>query len=98
MSKVWSKKKVGAFLKLSKQKVNYWASHEIKTSQNWKMKLKDIYIQRIIKWAKNKPTSAMTCRKISRMNNNVLQRKGETDSKDILMSITYKTVSNILKK
>ena len=60
--------------------------------------LKDIYIQRIIKWAKNKPTSAMSCRKIARMINNVLQRKGETDSKGKIVSITYKTVSNILKK
>ena len=52
LSKGWTQKKVAAFLKLSKQKVNYWAQHEIKTSQNRKMKLKDIYIQRIIKWAK----------------------------------------------
>ena len=58
------------------------------------MRLKDIYIQRIIKWTKNKPTSAMSCR---RMINNVLQRKGETDSKGKIMSITYKTVSDILK-
>ena len=98
LSKGWSQKKVAAFLKLSKQKVNYWASHEIKTSQNRKMKQKEIYIQRIIKLAKNKPTSAMSCRKISRMINNVLQRKGETDSKDKIISITYKTMSNILKK
>ena len=76
--------------------MNYWASHEIKTAQNRKMKLKDIYIQRIIKWAKNKPTSAMSCRKISRMINNVLQRKGETDGKGKIMSITYKTMNNIL--
>ena len=61
------------------------------------MKLKDIYIQRIIKWAKNKPTSAMGCRKISRMINNVLQRKGETDSKGKIMSIAYKSMSIILK-
>ena len=40
----------------------------------------------------------MSCRKIARMINNVLQRKGETDSKGKIMSITYKTVSNILKK
>ena len=32
------------------------------------------------------------------MINNVLQRKGETDSKGKIMSITYKTMSNILKK
>ena len=48
LSKGWSQKKVASFLKLSKQKVKYWASHEIKTSQNRKMKLKDIYIQRIM--------------------------------------------------
>ena len=48
LSKGWCQKKVTVFLKLSKQKVNYWALHEIKTSQNRKMKLKDIYIQRII--------------------------------------------------
>ena len=42
LQKGWSQKKVAAFLKLSKQRVNYWALHEIKNSQNWKMKLKDI--------------------------------------------------------
>ena len=40
----------------------------------------------------------MSCRKIARMINNVLQRKGETDSKAKIVSITYKTVRNILKK
>ena len=32
------------------------------------------------------------------MINNVLQRKSETDSSGKIMSITYKTVNNILKK
>ena len=40
----------------------------------------------------------MSCRKVSLMINNVLQKKGETDRKGKIMCITYKTMSNILKK
>ena len=45
--------------------------NKIKISQNWKKKLKDIYIQRIIKWAKNLPIIAMNCRKIAKKEHNL---------------------------
>ena len=47
--------------------------------------------------AKNKPTSSMSCRKIARMINNVLRLKNERDNKGNILSISYKTVNNILK-
>ena len=52
LKKGWSQKQTANFLRLSPQKVNYWALHEIKTFQSRKLKLKDIYVQRIIRWAK----------------------------------------------
>lgn len=57
----WSQKKIANFLRLSPKKVNHWPLNEIKTFQSRKSKLKDIYVQRIIRWAKNKPTSFMSC-------------------------------------
>ena len=98
LKKGWSQKKIANFLRLSPQKVNYWSLHEIKTFQSRKLKLKDIYVQRIIRWAKNKPTSLMSCRKISRMINSVLEKRNEIDGQGKQVTITYKTVNNILKK
>ena len=37
-----------------KVKVNYWAFHEIKEIQIRKGKLKEFYIERIIKWTKKR--------------------------------------------
>ena len=50
--KGWSQKKIAKLLNLSKQRVNYWAHHQIKTSQIRKKKLKDIYKDTIIRWQK----------------------------------------------
>ena len=75
LKKGWSQKKIATFLNISKQKVNYWVFHEIKETQIRSVKLKDIYIDRIIKWAKNKTTSIMSCRKLARMINSVLEKK-----------------------
>ena len=40
---------------------------------------------------KNKPTNLMSCRKLSRMINSVLEKMKQ-------VTITYKTVNNILEK
>ncbi len=52
LKKGWSQKKIANFLGLSHQRVNFWALHEIKNLLLCKLKLKDIYVQRIIRWAK----------------------------------------------
>ena len=98
LNKGWSQKKIAKLLKISKQKVNYWTKHEIKSVIIRKSKLNAIYKDRIIRWAKNKPTSSMSCRKIAQMINSVLEKKNERDAKGKIISITYKTVNNILKK
>ena len=96
--KGWSQKKIAKFLNLSKQRVNYWAHHQIKSSQRRKTKLRDIYKDTIIRWAKNKPTSSMSCRKIAAKINRVLKLKKEFDNKGKILSVSYKTVNNILKE
>ena len=96
--KGWSQKKIAKFLNLSKQRVNYWAHHQIKSSQRRKTKLRDIYKDAIIRWAKNKPTSSMSCRKIAAKINRVLKLKKEFDNKGKILSVSYKTVNNILKE
>ena len=68
------------------------ANHDISPSQKKKKKLNDVYISRIIKWAKNKPTSSMSCRKIAQMINSVLEKKNERDEKGKIISVTYKTL------
>ena len=40
-------------LKVKRQRVNYWASHPLKTQQ-FKKKLPEQYIKRIIEFARNK--------------------------------------------
>ena len=96
--KGWSQKKIAKFLNLSKQRVNYWAHHQIKSSQRRKTKLRDIYKDTIIRWAKNKPTSSMSCRKIAAKINRILKLKKEFDNKGKILSVSYKTVNNILKE
>ena len=97
LNKGWDSKKDSKCFK-SKQKVSYWSKHEIKTSIIRKRKLKDIYLDRIIRWAKNKPTSSMSCRTITKKINSVLEKRNEVDKKGNIISVTYKTVNNILKK
>ena len=93
MNKGWPQKKIANVLNLSKQKVNYWSKHQIKTSVVRKRKLKDIYLNRIISWAKNKPTSSMSCRTIAQKINSILEKRNELDKKGNIISITYKTVN-----
>ena len=98
LNKGWSHKKIANVLNLSKQKVSYWSKHQIKTSIIRKRKLKDIYLNRIIRWVKNKPTSSMCFRTIAQKINSVLEKRNEVDKKGNIISVTYKTVNNILKK
>ena len=60
-------------LKVKRQRVNYWASHPLKTQQ-FKKKLPEQYIKRIIEFARNKTTSIMSSSRIMRYINLVLKR------------------------
>ena len=48
--------------------------------------------------AKNKPTSSMSCRKIAAKINRLFEQKNELDKKGKILSVSYKTVNNILKE
>ena len=85
-------------LKIKKQKVSYWANKEIIQIQKRRKKLKNVYIERIIKWARNKTTSTMSSRKICTMINSVLNKRNEVDYKKRPISISYRTISNYLKE
>ena len=97
LSRGYKQKEIVKILNLKKQKVSYWATHDIQQSQNRRKKLKNIYISRIIKWARNKTTSSMSSRKISSMINSVLQKRNEVDYLNRPLSITYRTISNYLR-
>ena len=73
------------------------ALNKIKTSITKKRKLKDIYLYRIFRWAKNKPTSSMSCRTMAQKINSVLEKRNEVDKKGNIISVTYKIINNILK-
>ena len=48
LEKGWNQEKIANFLKLGKKQLHFWATHEIKIYHNKKIKLKDIYVGRII--------------------------------------------------
>ena len=86
---------ISRLLGLKKEKVYYWAKTEIKFSQR---KPKDSYIEKILKWAKNKVTSQRSSRKIANMINSVLNKLNEVDRKGRPVTAHYTTVNNYLKE
>ena len=98
LSMGYKQRDIAKILKLKRQIVSYWANREIQHHQIRRKKLKNIYVSRIINWAKNKTTSTMSCRKISTMINSVLQKRNEVDKKNRTISISYRTISNYLKE
>ena len=95
----YKQKQIVQILNLKKQKVSYWAiklrEKKLETKKRRK-KLKDIYLSRVIRWAKNKTTSAMSCRKISFMINSILSKRNEVDDGGKPITISYRTISNYL--
>ena len=89
---------IARLLDIKKEKVRYWARHEIKTSQRKSKKLNDIYIHTITRWANNKATSAMSSRKIANKINTLLIKKKELDKNAKQLTIHYTTVNNYLKE
>ena len=67
---------VSKILNLSRQKVFYWATHDIRTKSNQrKRKLPPEYLAKILDLARNKTTSSMGSRKISAIINAELEAK-----------------------
>ena len=72
LKKGFSQKKICQLLGLKKQKVSYWANHEIKTTQIRRKKLPKSYIAQICKMAQDKTTSDMGSKKIAYLINDRL--------------------------
>ena len=88
---------ISRLLKIKKEKVSYWARHELRTTQEKKKKLKDIYINVIKRWANNKTTSAMSSRKIASKINSVLKSRNELNKNGKPLSVHFTTVNNYLR-
>ena len=54
---------IARLLKISRQKVYYWARNDFKISQKVRKKFSKFYFDKIIKLARNKSTSSMSCSK-----------------------------------
>ena len=63
---------IANLLDIKKEKINYWARHEIKTSQRKSKMINDIYTNTITRWANNKVTSVISSRKIANKINSLL--------------------------
>ena len=84
-------------LGVTRQKVSYWVNKEVINSKKRKKKLSQFYVDKIIKLARNKTTSTMSCRKIARIiNTDFIKRNIKQNGKPL--NISFKTVSNYLKE
>ena len=83
---------ISRLLNINKEKVYYWARHDLRTSQNKSKKLKNIYIDRIKRLANNKVTSSMSSRKIANKINRLLIKRNELDKNGKQISVHYTTV------
>ena len=67
---------ISQILNVSRQKVFYWAKHDIKTSRiNRRKKLPEEYYQKIINLAKNAAANSLSSRKICAIINAELEQK-----------------------
>ena len=90
--KGYSQSWIARKLKVKRQRVNYWATHPLKTEQTKRRKLPDTYIQKIIELAKDKTTSSMSSYRIMKYINLKL-------AKDKMnMKISKATICRILNK
>ena len=89
---------ISRILGIKKEKVSYWARHDLKDSQKKCKKLKDIYIRAIQRWANNKVTSSMSSRKIASKINSILKKRKEVDRKGKPITVHFTTVNNYLKQ
>ena len=89
---------ISSILDIKKEKVSYWARHDLRTSQKKCKKLKDIYIQAIQRWANNKVTRSMSSRKIATKINSVLSKRNEVDKNGKPITVHFTTANNYLKQ
>ena len=93
-----SQKKISMLLGIKKQKVSYWANHEIETIQKRRKKLPQTYIKEICKMARDKTTSEMGSKKIANLINETLKKKRIMDSKGKIISVSFKTICRYLNE
>ena len=88
---------IARLLKISRQKFYYWTLNDFKDKQNRRKKLSKFYFDKIIKLARNKTTSNMSCRKTSRIIKSSLTKRNIKYSCKQL-KISLKTISNYLRE
>ena len=88
---------IARLLKISRQKVYYWTHNDLKIKQKRRKKFNKFYFDKIVKLARNKTTSSMISRKISRIINTALLKRN-IKYRGKQMKISFKTVSNYLKE
>ena len=93
-----SQKKISMLLGIKKQKVSYWANHEIKTTQIRRKKLPKSYIGQICKMGQDKRTSDMCSKKIAYIINDSLIKNNVLDSKGKNLSVSFKTICRYLNE
>ena len=98
LKKGYKQSQIVEILNIKKGKVSYWANNQIIEKQKRKKKLKQIYIDAIIKWAKNKETSKMSSRIIAYRLNNLLRKRNELDSNNKVMTVHYTTINKYLRE
>jgi len=90
---------ISQILNVSRQKVFYWAKHEIKTSRiNRRKKLPEEYYQKIIDLAKNSAANSMSSRKICAIINAELEQKNILGSNNKPLMINRTSVCRYLKE
>ena len=88
---------IARLLGVTRQKVSYWVNKDVSNYKKRKKKFSQFYIDKIIKLARNKTTSTMSCRKISRIINTPFSKRNIMQNGKPL-NISFKTVSNYLKE
>ena len=90
---------ISQILNVSRQKVFYWAKHDIKTSRiNRRKKLPEEYYQKIINLAKNSAANTLSSRKICAIINQELEQKNILGSNNKPLMINRTSVCRYLKE
>lgn len=86
---------IANLLGVSKQRVNYWIHHKLANKRKRRTKLTRNEKNYLIKWAKDRPLSLASAKKIQRKFNSLPKRKKE---KKLQKKISVSTVNRILNK
>ena len=87
--------KIANLFKISKQRVNYWLHHPIIQKRKRRTKLNRKEINRIIKWAQDRPIHLYSAKKIMRKFNSLPRNKKE---KNMNKKVSLSTINNTLNK